>query len=507
MKRLRRYLFTLLVAGLVLGLARSSDAQSRRYYELVREFSQPQIDTEALVLPDRDSTALVGVTFRLPHPLLVFHQTGSAAGERGFRANVRVAVEVLRDGEPVRERTWREIYDVAAYESTRDEEAALEGGLWVDLPPGRYTYRFEVVDLNADQTARSSPRALRVPTGAEPAVGPAVFVREVGGGGDRIRVQPANLSGDVAFGASAYAVIPVWADSLAETATIAYELLQGSGGGRGSAERDAESDGLLDFGDDSRGGPAGGAADVFRRSLARDGARSDESGSTADLRPVRSDTLPPGDLIPLSGVHPVDSTSSAFSMERAVSRERAEAYAAVVDLRGERLENATYRLRTALAGSDASAADTARFATYWRAMPYSLYDLDVALEHLSFIVPEDTLDALRSGSRREKRRQFEAFWDRRDPNPRTPFNPLVAEYYRRIDYAADEFRTGLSPTPNGLETDRGRIYVVHGAPEETARSVPERGRVRETWTYEDGRTFVFEASSSLDSFELVTQSG
>lgn len=506
MKRLRRYLITLLLAGLLVGLARSSDAQSRRYYELVREFSQPQIDSEALVLPGRDSTALVGVTFRLPHPLLVFHQTGAAGEERSFRANVRVVVEVLRDEEPIRERSWREAYDVATYEATRDEEAALDGGVWLDLPPGRYTYRFEVADLNAEQTVRSRPRALRIPTGDEPVLGPPVFVREVGGGGDRIRVQPANLSGDVAFGESAYAVIPVWTDSLAETARIAYDLRRGFGESRGSVG-DPESDGLFDFDGDARGGSAGGGAGVFRRSLARDAARSDESGSTADLRPVRSDTLPPGELIPLSGVHPVDSASSAFSMERAVSRERTEAYAAVVDLRGERLENASYRLRAALVGSDAAAADTARFATYWRDMPYSLYDLDVALEHLSFIVPEDTLDALRSGSRREKRRSFEAFWDRRDPDPRTPFNPLMAEYYRRIDHAADEFRTGLSPTPNGLNTDRGRIYIVHGAPEQTERSVPERGRVRETWTYEDGRTFVFEASSSLDSFELVTQPG
>jgi hypothetical protein len=36
-----------------------------------------------------------------------------------------------------------------------------------------------------------------------------------------------------------------------------------------------------------------------------------------------------------------------------------------------------------------------------------------------------------------------------------------------------------------------------------SRSFPDSGGVLETWTYSDGRTFTFEAISSLDAFHLV----
>jgi GWxTD domain-containing protein len=63
----------------------------------------------------------------------------------------------------------------------------------------------------------------------------------------------------------------------------------------------------------------------------------------------------------------------------------------------------------------------------------------------------------------EERENFIAeFWRRRDPTPDTEENEYRQAYYERIAYANEHFSSG---TPGWL-TDRGRIYVKWGKPDE-----------------------------------------
>jgi GWxTD domain-containing protein len=57
---------------------------------------------------------------------------------------------------------------------------------------------------------------------------------------------------------------------------------------------------------------------------------------------------------------------------------------------------------------------------------------------------------------------IEQFWLRRDPTPGTPANEFKDEHYRRIAYANERF----SETIPGWKTDRGRIYIMYGPPDE-----------------------------------------
>src|SRR5580658_3653094 len=63
------------------------------------------------------------------------------------------------------------------------------------------------------------------------------------------------------------------------------------------------------------------------------------------------------------------------------------------------------------------------------------------------------------------REQFiEQFWKRRDPTPDTERNEYREEHYRRIAYANEHFApAGGIP---GWKTDRGRIYIQWGPPDE-----------------------------------------
>jgi len=63
----------------------------------------------------------------------------------------------------------------------------------------------------------------------------------------------------------------------------------------------------------------------------------------------------------------------------------------------------------------------------------------------------------------EEREQFiEAFWLRRDPSPESIDNEFRDEYYRRIVLANEKYTSGLP----GWKTDRGRILIMHGEPDE-----------------------------------------
>jgi GWxTD domain-containing protein len=71
--------------------------------------------------------------------------------------------------------------------------------------------------------------------------------------------------------------------------------------------------------------------------------------------------------------------------------------------------------------------------------------------------------ALTSDPEREK--FIEQFWLRRDPTPGTPANEFKEEHYRRIAWTNEHFRYAARNLP-GWKTDRGRIYITYGPPDQ-----------------------------------------
>jgi len=63
---------------------------------------------------------------------------------------------------------------------------------------------------------------------------------------------------------------------------------------------------------------------------------------------------------------------------------------------------------------------------------------------------------------RERDLFIEAFWRQRDPTPGTMENEFKTEHFRRINYA-NYYLGRQSPLP-GWRTDRGRIYIILGEP-------------------------------------------
>ncbi|HEU4597082.1 MAG TPA: GWxTD domain-containing protein [Pyrinomonadaceae bacterium] len=84
-------------------------------------------------------------------------------------------------------------------------------------------------------------------------------------------------------------------------------------------------------------------------------------------------------------------------------------------------------------------------------------------EDVIFIVTEEERRAYKKLRTDEEREQFiEGFWRRRDPDPDTEINEYLEEHYERIAYANQHFASGIP----GWKTDRGRIYIMYGPPNE-----------------------------------------
>jgi GWxTD domain-containing protein len=84
-------------------------------------------------------------------------------------------------------------------------------------------------------------------------------------------------------------------------------------------------------------------------------------------------------------------------------------------------------------------------------------------EDVKLIIPESARRAFLKLKTNEEREQFiGGFWHERDPTPDTEENEYKDEHYQRMAYANEHFTSGKP----GWLTDRGRIYVKFGKPDE-----------------------------------------
>ena len=121
------------------------------------------------------------------------------------------------------------------------------------------------------------------------------------------------------------------------------------------------------------------------------------------------------------------------------------------------------------------------FSFFWTISPNSPQDLDLALRQLEYIADRDSINFYLKQSLDSKKRYFERFWHRVDPNPETKKNELMDEYYRRVNYANQSFS---SMSQEGWLTDMGRIFIKFGQPDDIERHPFEMNTYPyEIWRY------------------------
>lgn len=129
------------------------------------------------------------------------------------------------------------------------------------------------------------------------------------------------------------------------------------------------------------------------------------------------------------------------------------------------------------------------FEVRWLDKPDYLSNFESALNIMKYLFEnENSLNKFFS-DKEERVKRFYEMWKKFDPTPLTPFNELMAEFYRRADYASIEFKSVSQP--DGALTDRGKIYILYGSPTKIERSFSKDGRSIEVWTYNVNREIKF----------------
>lgn len=98
------------------------------------------------------------------------------------------------------------------------------------------------------------------------------------------------------------------------------------------------------------------------------------------------------------------------------------------------------------------------------------------------------------------------FWLARDINPATPENEGLAEFINRINYVNEKYSTAFK---EGYYTDRGRIHIRYGVPEEIEPHQFDIGyKPFEIWEYYSygGYRFVFSDLEGDGGYKLVVSS-
>lgn len=138
----------------------------------------------------------------------------------------------------------------------------------------------------------------------------------------------------------------------------------------------------------------------------------------------------------------------------------------------------------------------------WFNKPFSLKDDEYAIKMLKYMENENVIDTLLDYKSADYQKVLFAYWKKYDPDPSTAYNPLMAEYYSRIDYAIKNF-TSITGK-NGANSDRGKIFIRYGMPQKIERSSTDNGKVVETWVYEkSNKKFIFVDKDGRGEFKLV----
>lgn len=135
----------------------------------------------------------------------------------------------------------------------------------------------------------------------------------------------------------------------------------------------------------------------------------------------------------------------------------------------------------------AQSQDSRAELSYWQAVDRisKPYEADLIFEDLKYLLTDAELHAYLSLETADEKADFiRAFWARRNPTPAAELNPRLAEHYRRLNFAEENYEyvgfRSWANSPDKLNylrfpeayylnsefNDKGLVYLRHGAPDD-----------------------------------------
>jgi GWxTD domain-containing protein len=148
-----------------------------------------------------------------------------------------------------------------------------------------------------------------------------------------------------------------------------------------------------------------------------------------------------------------------------------------------------------------SATTSRTFNVRWTDVPSTVGDIDKAIEQLRYVARISEMDYMKEPKdAEEKKKRFLEFWAKRDPDPQTPRNELMEEYYQRVEHANKTF----SHYMEGWRTDMGMVFIRFGQPDNVERRPFEiNAKPFEVWYYYQlNREFIFVDETGFGDYRL-----
>lgn len=468
-------LFLCLTASSIFGQQRQDQRRSSAYQALLMRTDRPHAYFDHITFPADDGTSQFAFLFRLDYDSVPFMKTNSKveapSPDAEYYSTVQIGIEIF-EGPASRSRnssnippsifrdSWQDTLWVDSFEKTKSRTDYVQGLVTTELDAGEYHYELQLPGANMPAASDSRSRG-RMP-GNMPSTRRNV-----------------TIPGD---------------DGAEQPDFILLKSFQ-------TDERSFSAT-FLNYGDNVLYGqdysvlvriPSGEDASSLNINLYRL-----TGGANADSEELRhSQEISTDDIIQLSDIN-LNHSNDEIGLQADISDD-GTTYA-YIQIPNNNFENSIYKLVLENKESDEILGEK-RIQSQWLDMPVSLYNLDVAIDMLRFIVSDEKLDEINSGSDSARERKFREFWAERDPTQETEFNELMTEYYKRIDYAYNEFSSLQVP---GFNTDQGRAYILYGPPDQVDRRMPTNGPTREIWEYPN-KTLIFEATTGFGDFKLISE--
>jgi GWxTD domain-containing protein len=156
-------------------------------------------------------------------------------------------------------------------------------------------------------------------------------------------------------------------------------------------------------------------------------------------------------------------------------------------------------------GTDSDTARTRLVVSFAEGL--AITSFDDMLSYLRYFATPDQLQSLRTAAPADRGRIWISFLRSTDPDPATPENEALRDYFVRLEQANQRFRDDAGP---GWLTDRGRVFITLGEPDQIydqgQNDISQRGRVQ-IWEYTQYRAqLVFVDQSGFGRFRLTMTS-
>ncbi len=410
----------------------------------------PFISYETVVLPGPDSSkTTLNIHYRISERFFIFIRNDSDTKGTSYAARGEMMVELLNDQKASVAREIRPISLSRANPTKENERLGdLQGAISFSVPSGLYQVVFSVDDRESGRSFIEKERKITV---AKPQLQPLevtfpMFVQAFDNNQTNNEFIPLNRGGDILFGSRGGLLVQIYLPNTTTPLSVQWKI----------------------------------------------------EGNVDELG-LRKQSFSGNDFLLRDGLLKLATKEVGFKYDVEPSAQPWKSL--YLPIAPEKFEPGLFKIEIEYTQGEIKQKKNYSFRVSWASRPFSLVNHELAVDALRHIATEAELQELQSGSAARRAEAFYQFWRKRDRDTTTAYNEMMTEYYLRVDESLRKFSTVREG--DGYKTDRGRIYILYGAPTRDDRILQPGGSPTEIWIYETiKRKFIFIDPTKTGNFIL-----